>query len=45
MLDVWYETVRYDRKTGLPKPDLLRELGLEHLIPQLWGGEVPSRAV
>jgi aldehyde:ferredoxin oxidoreductase len=45
MLDVWYETVRYDRQTGLPKPDLLRELGLEHLIPQLWGGEVPSRAV
>ena len=45
MLDVWYETVRYDRKTGLPKPDLLRELGLEHVIPELWGVEVPGHAV
>ena len=45
MLDVWYETVRYDRKTGLPRPDLLRELGLEQLISQLWREEVPSRAV
>jgi aldehyde:ferredoxin oxidoreductase len=45
MLDVWYETVGYDRKTGLPKPDLLRELGLEHLIPELWGKEVSGHAV
>jgi hypothetical protein len=45
MLDVWYETVRYDRKTGLPKAELLRELGLEHLIPDLWGQEVAGHAV
>lgn len=45
MLDTWYETVRYDRKTGLPKPELLRELGLEQLIPELWGKEAVSHAV
>ena len=45
MLDVWYETVGYDRKTGRPKPELLRELGLEHLIADLWGKEVASHAV
>jgi aldehyde:ferredoxin oxidoreductase len=37
MLDVWYETVGYDRKTGRPRPDTLRALGLESLIPHLWG--------
>ena len=42
MLDVW-QTVRYDRKPTA-KADLLRELGLEHVIPSC-GGEVPSRAV
>ncbi len=37
MLDVWYEIVGYDRKTGRPRPETLRALGLEHLIPPLWG--------
>jgi hypothetical protein len=37
MVDVWYETVGYDRKTGRPRPDTLRSLGLEFLIPSLWG--------
>jgi aldehyde:ferredoxin oxidoreductase len=37
MVDVWYETVGYDRKTGRPQPDTLRTLGLEFLIPPLWG--------
>jgi aldehyde:ferredoxin oxidoreductase len=37
MLDVWYETVGYDRQTGKPLPATLRDLGLEHLIPALWG--------
>ena len=37
MLDVWYEVVGYDRKTGRPRPDTLRTLGLESLIPALWG--------
>jgi aldehyde:ferredoxin oxidoreductase len=38
MLDVWYEAVGYDRKTGRPRPDTLQALGLEFLIPALWGG-------
>ena len=37
MLDVWYEAVGYDRKTGRPRPETLRALGLDHLIPALWG--------
>lgn len=37
LLDVWYETVGYDRTSGRPKPDTLRALGLESLIPVLWG--------
>ncbi len=39
MLDVWYETVGYDRKTGRPLPETLKRLGLEHIIPDVWGGE------
>lgn len=39
ILDVWYETVGYDRKTGRPLPEVLRQLELEHLIPDLWGKE------
>jgi aldehyde:ferredoxin oxidoreductase len=39
MLDVWYEMVGYDRKTGRPKPETLRALGLDDLIPALWGTE------
>ncbi len=37
MLDVWYETVGYDRKTGKPLPDTLNRLGLEWLARDLWG--------
>jgi aldehyde:ferredoxin oxidoreductase len=37
MLEVWYETVGYDRKTGRPLPETLQALGLESLIPALWG--------
>jgi aldehyde:ferredoxin oxidoreductase len=39
MLDVWYEAVGYDRKTGRPWPETLRALGLDDLIPALWGPE------
>lgn len=35
MLDVWYETVGYDRKTGAPKPETLHALGLDQLIPEI----------
>ena len=37
MLEVWYEVVGYDRVTGKPKPETLRELGLEKLVADLWG--------
>ncbi|MBI4737898.1 MAG: hypothetical protein HY766_17870, partial [candidate division NC10 bacterium] len=43
MLDVWYETVGYDRKTGRPNPETLRALGLDELIPALWGPEARQR--
>ena len=36
MVNVWYETVGYDRQTGKPLPATLQELGLEELIPTLW---------
>ncbi len=37
MLDVWYETVGYDRKTGKPKRQTLKKLGLDWLARDLWG--------
>jgi aldehyde:ferredoxin oxidoreductase len=37
MLDVWYEQVGYDRKTGKPLPELLDRLGLDELKADLWG--------
>ncbi|HEY7494093.1 MAG TPA: aldehyde ferredoxin oxidoreductase C-terminal domain-containing protein [Candidatus Tectomicrobia bacterium] len=39
LVGTWYETVGYDRQTGKPLPVTLRELGLAHLIPELWGAE------
>ncbi|MFQ5915474.1 MAG: aldehyde ferredoxin oxidoreductase family protein [Nitrospinota bacterium] len=42
MLDIWYETVGYDRKTGRPTPETLRSLGLEEVIESLWGAGVKS---
>ena len=36
MLDVWYETVGYDRKTGKPKKETLQALGLDWLARELW---------
>ena len=36
MLDVWYETVGYDRKTGKPKKDTLHALDLDWLAKDLW---------
>jgi aldehyde:ferredoxin oxidoreductase len=37
MVDRWYELVGYDRKTGRPRPETLRALGLEWLQKDLWG--------
>ena len=36
-LDVWYDTVGYDRKTGKPKKETLKALGLDDLARELWG--------
>ena len=38
MLEVWYETVGYDRQTGKPTRETLEQLGLDWLIRDLWGG-------
>jgi aldehyde:ferredoxin oxidoreductase len=53
MVDVWYETVGYDRKTGKPKPETLKKLGLDWLgapfrsrvirRPQPRSGPIPFR--
>jgi len=37
MVASWYERVGYDRKTGRPKADLLKSLGLESVAKDLWG--------
>jgi aldehyde:ferredoxin oxidoreductase len=37
MLDTWYATVGYDRKTGKPLPATLKGLGLDWLAKELWG--------
>ena len=37
MVASWYERVGFDRKTGNPKPDLLKSLGLEKVSRDVWG--------
>jgi len=37
MIDTWYAGVGYDRKTGKPLPQTLRDLGLDWLAKDLWG--------
>src|SRR5262249_28767695 len=37
MLDVWYETVGYDRKTGKPKREMRQHLGRGGLARDVWG--------
>jgi aldehyde:ferredoxin oxidoreductase len=36
MLDTWYAQVGYDRKTGKPKAETLKKLGLDRLAKDLW---------
>ncbi|MGH7334729.1 MAG: aldehyde ferredoxin oxidoreductase family protein [Candidatus Rokuibacteriota bacterium] len=36
MLDTWYAEVGYDRKTGKPLPETLKDLGLDELAKALW---------
>ena len=37
MLDKYYELRGWDKATGKPTPEKLRELGLEEYVPQVWG--------
>ena len=37
MLDNYYRMMGWDEKTGKPLPETLKSLGLEHVIPDLWG--------
>ena len=37
LLDAYYELRGWDKATGKPTPEKLKELGLEELIPDLWG--------
>ena len=37
MIETWYRDVGYDRKTGKPLPQTLKDLGLEWLSKELWG--------
>jgi len=43
MLDVWYEGMGYDRRTGRPKPETLEALGLGWMIPAVWGQEAARK--
>lgn len=37
LLEAYYEFRGWDKATGKPTPEKLRELGLEDLIPDMWG--------
>jgi aldehyde:ferredoxin oxidoreductase len=37
MLGLWYDKVGYDRKTGKPRPETLKALGLDDVHKDLWG--------
>ena len=39
MISAYYDTVGLDRASGRPFPETLQKLGLEHLIPEIWGIE------
>lgn len=37
MKDAYYDYREWDSTTGIPTPKKLQELGLESLVPELWG--------
>lgn len=37
MIDKFYELAGWDKETGKPKPEVLKELGLDFAIKELWG--------
>jgi aldehyde:ferredoxin oxidoreductase len=45
MLAAYYDVRGWDRETGRPLPDRLRSLGLDELIPGLWGAGSSTPAV
>lgn len=36
LLDAYYELRKWDKATGKPSPEKLKELGLEEVIPEIW---------
>lgn len=36
MLDIYYQGMGWDRRTGKPLPETLKNLGLERIIPEIW---------
>jgi aldehyde:ferredoxin oxidoreductase len=41
MVDIYYQEVGWDRRTGRPLPETLRSLGLDDLVMDLWGSHEP----
>ena len=39
MVSTYYKTAGWDRETGKPLPETMRELGLQSLMPEVWGLE------
>jgi aldehyde:ferredoxin oxidoreductase len=44
LLDVWYDTVGYDRQTGKPLPATLEDLGLGDMVEELWDTQETTHA-
>jgi aldehyde:ferredoxin oxidoreductase len=42
MKDAYYALRGWDPATGIPTPETLRALGLDDLVPRLWGGGGPG---
>jgi aldehyde:ferredoxin oxidoreductase len=43
MLDVWYQGMGYDRASGRPRPETLKALDLEWMIPAVWGKDAARK--
>jgi len=39
MLDNYYKLMGWDKKTGVPLPETLKSLSLDHIIKDLWGSK------
>ena len=47
MLDVYYQQMGWDRKTGRPWPETLRKLGLEDVLKDIWppSHQIPAKDI